>query len=57
MSIGIISKKLSYLNSFFNVMLRSFGVNWDLIKKIYEIYNKTNFKVLLGKNGDSYGRY
>ena len=49
-NIGIISEKLSCLNPFYGVMLRSSGVNWDLRKKnFYEIYNKINFKVFLVK--------
>ena len=56
--IGVVSKKLACINSFSGVMLRSAGVNWDLRKKnSYEIYDQIDFKVPIGKDGDSYDRY
>jgi len=40
------------------VLARGSGVDWDIRKKLpYEIYNKLNFIVPLGKNGDCYDRY
>jgi NADH:ubiquinone oxidoreductase subunit D len=39
-------------------MLRGSGVAWDLRKsQPYEIYNKLNFNVPVGNNGDCYDRY
>jgi NADH-quinone oxidoreductase subunit D len=39
-------------------MLRGSGVAWDLRKaQPYEIYNKLNFSIPLGINGDCYDRY
>ena len=56
--IGVVTKKESYLNSFSGVILRSCGVNWDLRKRnSYEIYDDIDFKVPLGKRGDSFDRY
>lgn len=40
------------------VLARGSGIDWDIRKKnTYEIYNKVNFIVPLGKNGDCYDRY
>ena len=40
------------------VLARGSGIDWDIRKKIpYELYNKLNFTVPLGKNGDCYDRY
>ena len=56
--VGIIEKKLSLLNSFSGVMLRSSGINWDLRKKnSYEIYDDINFFVPISKNGDCFDRF
>lgn len=39
-------------------MLRGSGVAWDLRKsQPYEIYNKLDFNVPVGSNGDCYDRY
>ena len=39
-------------------MLRGSGIVWDLRKsQPYEIYNKLNFNVPVGNNGDCYDRY
>jgi NADH:ubiquinone oxidoreductase subunit D len=43
---------------FSGVMVRGSGVNHDLRKdQPYELYEKLNFKVALGQNGDSFDRY
>jgi NADH:ubiquinone oxidoreductase subunit D len=43
---------------FSGVMLRGSGVYWDLCKsQPYEIYNKFNFNIPVGTNGDCYDRY
>lgn len=39
-------------------MLRGSGVEWDLRKKQpYEVYDKMEFDIPVGTNGDSYDRY
>ena len=39
-------------------MLRASGVKWDLRKEeTYEIYDKLDFEIPVGKNGDCYDRY
>tara|TARA_B100001758_G_scaffold87616_1_gene74585 strand:- start:200 stop:724 length:525 start_codon:yes stop_codon:yes gene_type:complete len=39
-------------------MLRGSGVNWDLRKKQpYEVYDRLDFDIPIGKTGDSYDRY
>ena len=39
-------------------MLRDSGVAWDLRKKQpYDIYDKVDFDIPVGKTGDSYDRY
>ena len=39
-------------------MLRGSGVAWDLRKKQpYDIYDKVDFDIPVGKTGDSYDRY
>lgn len=57
-NIGII-KSIDALNfGFSGVMLRSSGILWDLRKtQSYEIYNKLNFSIPIGTNGDCYDRY
>lgn len=40
------------------VMLRGSGIKWDLRKnQPYEIYDKLDFDVVIGENGDTYDRY
>ena len=39
-------------------MLRGSGVEWDLRKKqAYEVYDKVDFDIPVGRNGDCYDRY
>jgi NADH-quinone oxidoreductase subunit D len=39
-------------------MLRGSGIAWDLRKKQpYEVYDRLDFDIPVGKNGDSYDRY
>jgi NADH dehydrogenase I D subunit len=56
--IGIVSA-LDALNwNFTGPMLRGSGISWDLrIDQPYEIYDKLNFNVSVGYNGDCYDRY
>ncbi len=56
--IGIVSKKEALDWGFTGPMLRGSGVAWDLRKhEPYAIYNKIDFDVPIGKNGDCYDRY
>ena len=56
--IGIVSKQEALDHSFSGVMLRGSGVAWDLRKsQPYECYEKLDFKIPVGKNGDCFDRY
>jgi NADH dehydrogenase (ubiquinone) Fe-S protein 2 len=56
--IGVVSASNAYDWGFSGVMLRGSGVKWDLRKsQPYEIYDKLNFKIPVGSNGDCYDRY
>ena len=57
-NIGKISAKNCLEFGLSGVMLRGSGVNFDLRKNApYELYNKINFNILIGKNGDCFDRY
>jgi NADH dehydrogenase (ubiquinone) Fe-S protein 2 len=56
--IGIVSAKEALDWGFSGVMLRGSGIPWDLrVTQSYEIYDKVNFEVPVGTNGDCYDRY
>jgi len=56
--IGVVSASDAQAWGFSGVMLRGSGLNWDLRKsQPYEVYNKLNFDVPIGTNGDCYDRY
>ena len=56
--IGIVSAKDAVDFGFTGPMLRASGVKWDLRKEEpYEIYDKLDFEIPVGKNGDCYDRY
>jgi NADH-quinone oxidoreductase subunit D len=56
--IGVISPERALQLGFSGVMLRGSGVEWDLRKKQpYEVYDRVDFDIPLGTNGDSYDRY
>jgi len=56
--IGIVSKEQALDWGFSGVMLRGSGVAWDLRKsQPYDVYDRMNFDVPVGKNGDCYDRY
>ena len=56
--IGIVTANDACQWGFSGVMLRGSGVFWDLRKsQPYEIYDKLNFEVPVGTNGDCYDRY
>jgi NADH dehydrogenase (ubiquinone) Fe-S protein 2 len=57
-NIGIVTAKDALDWGFSGVMLRGSGISWDLRKtQPYEIYDKLNFDIPLGTNGDCYDRY
>lgn len=56
--IGIVTAKEAMEWGFSGVMLRGSGIPWDLRKAApYEIYNKLNFDIPVGTNGDCFDRY
>ena len=56
--IGIVSPERALQLGFTGPMLRGSGVEWDLRKKQpYEVYDKMDFDVPVGVNGDCYDRY
>jgi len=57
-NIGCVSKLQAETWGFSGVMLRGSGINHDLRREQpYEIYDKLEFMIPIGKNGDSYDRY
>ncbi|MGN6555442.1 MAG: NADH-quinone oxidoreductase subunit D [Verrucomicrobiota bacterium] len=56
--VGVLSRELAINASITGPMLRASGVNYDLRKvDKYGIYDRFEFKVPLGANGDVYDRY
>ena len=56
--IGVVSKKQALDWGFSGPMLRGSGVVWDLRKhEPYAIYDKVDFDIPVGINGDCYDRY
>jgi NADH dehydrogenase (ubiquinone) Fe-S protein 2 len=56
--IGVISAVDALDWGFTGVMLRGSGIAWDLRKSFpYDVYDKCDFAVPVGKNGDCYDRY
>ncbi|HZM34798.1 MAG TPA: NADH-quinone oxidoreductase subunit D [Burkholderiales bacterium] len=56
--IGVVSPERAKALGFSGVMLRGSGVEWDLRKKQpYEVYDRVEFAVPVGRNGDTYDRY
>ena len=56
--IGLINHKEAANWGFSGVMLRGSGINWDLRKnQPYEVYDKIDFNIPTGLNGDCYDRY
>jgi NADH dehydrogenase (ubiquinone) Fe-S protein 2 len=56
--IGVVTAEEALAWGFTGVMLRGSGVSWDLRKnEPYEVYDRLEFDVPLGTNGDSYDRY
>ncbi|HKK30509.1 MAG TPA: NADH-quinone oxidoreductase subunit D [Alphaproteobacteria bacterium] len=56
--IGIASRKEAMDWGFSGPMLRASGVAWDLRKaQPYDVYDRMDFDIPVGKNGDCYDRY
>ena len=56
--IGVVTKKQALDWGFSGPMLRGSGVVWDLRKhEPYAVYDKVDFDIPVGKNGDCYDRY
>ncbi len=56
--IGIVTPERALQLGFTGPMLRGSGIEWDLRKKQpYEVYDKLDFDIPVGTNGDSYDRY
>src|SRR5215213_1718168 len=57
-NIGVVSPERALQLGFSGPMLRGSGVEWDLRKKQpYEIYERMDFDIPVGVNGDCYDRY
>ncbi len=57
-NIGVVSPERALQLGFTGPMLRGSGVEWDLRRKQpYEVYDKMNFFIPVGTNGDCYDRY
>lgn len=57
-NIGVVSPERAKQLGFTGAMLRGSGVEWDLRKKQpYAAYDKVNFDIPVGVNGDCYDRY
>ncbi len=56
--IGVVSPERALQLGFTGPMLRGSGIEWDLRKKQpYEVYDRLDFDIPVGVNGDSYDRY
>ena len=56
--IGVVSPERAMQMGFTGPMLRGSGVEWDLRKKQpYEVYDRVDFDIPVGTEGDSYDRY
>jgi NADH-quinone oxidoreductase subunit D len=57
-NVGVLSKETAINSSISGPMLRATGVEWD-IRKVdpYSHYDKFDFDIPVGKNGDCYDRY
>ncbi len=57
-NIGIVSPERALNMGFTGPMLRGSGIAWDLRKKQpYEVYDRMDFDIPIGTNGDCYDRY
>jgi len=56
--IGVVSPERALQLGFSGPMLRGSGIEWDLRKKQpYEVYDRLDFDIPVGVNGDCYDRY
>ena len=56
--IGVVTPERALALGFTGPMLRGSGVEWDLRKKQpYDVYDRMDFDIPVGKTGDSYDRY
>lgn len=56
--IGVVSPDRAIALGMTGPMLRGSGIEWDLRRKQpYEVYEKMNFDIPIGKEGDCYDRY
>jgi len=56
--IGVVSPEQALARGFTGPMLRGSGIAWDLRKKQpYEVYDRMEFDIPVGVNGDTYDRY
>ncbi len=56
--IGVVSQDQALAWGFSGPMLRGSGIAWDLRKaQPYDVYERMNFDIPIGKNGDCYDRY
>ncbi len=56
--IGIVEPERAKALGFSGAMLRGSGIEWDLRKKQpYEVYERMDFDIPVGTNGDCYDRY
>ena len=57
-NIGVVTPERAMQLGFSGPMLRGSGIAWDLRKKQpYEVYDKMDFDIPVGVNGDCYDRY
>ena len=56
--VGVVSPERALALGFTGPMLRGSGIEWDLRKhQPYEVYDRLDFDIPVGKNGDCYDRY
>jgi NADH-quinone oxidoreductase subunit D len=56
--IGVVTPERALNLGFTGAMLRGSGIAWDLRKKQpYDVYDRMDFDIPVGKTGDSYDRY
>ena len=57
-NIGVVSPERALQMGFTGPMIRGSGIEWDLRKKQpYEVYDRLDFDIPVGVNGDCYDRY
>jgi NADH-quinone oxidoreductase subunit D len=57
-NVGVVSPERALQLGFSGPMIRGSGIEWDLRKKQpYEVYDKVDFDIPIGVNGDCYDRY